>query len=232
MDRQRARTCPGGSAPGGTGPASGGSVPLTGALADRAKGRGIRSAQRARRVAVMGLAVLVLLAGQGGLASGATQAPSSGVAASSPSLVLLSQTPWVTPGQVFDLHLKATGSTVPVAHLGVNVSVYSCLSSLSGFDQSLTSVQTGAPVSSTGSPLPVSSLPPLAGGGFDLSMPVVVGASTASNQAAGAPFTIHLLPVRGQCQSFPAGVFPVRIQLVDTSTASVVGLFITHLIFS
>ena len=50
-------------------------------------------------------------------------------------------------------------------------------------------------------------------------MPVVVG-SPSSGATPAAPFTIHLLPVSGQCQSFPAGVFPVRVQLVDTSSAA------------
>ncbi len=62
-------------------------------------------------------------------------------------------------------------------------------------------------------------------------MPVVVGGTTT----AGGPsaFTIHLRPVGGQCQSFPAGgVFPVRIQLVDTSGPAVLGSFTTHLVFT
>lgn len=238
MDRQRARTCPGGSDPGGTGPASGRSFPFPVALSDRRAGRGTRRAKAAHPVVVAVLSVLavagpVLAGGVGSPASAGTSTSASAnvLAASAPSLVLLSQTPWVTPGQAFDLHLKAT-STVSASTLGVSVSVYSCLSSLSGFDQSLRSVLNGAPVSSTTSPLPVSGLPPLAGGGFDLSMPVVIGGSATSAPLPSAPFTIHLLPAGGQCQSFPAGVFPVRIQLIDTSTSSVVGAFITHLVFS
>jgi hypothetical protein len=145
-------------------------------------------------------------------------------------LVLEFQTGWVTAGVEFDLHLRISPSNVPVARLGITVAVYSCLSSISGFDQSTTSASLGTPVSSTASALPVSSLA-LPGGGVQLAMPVVVGTAAASGAGATAPFTIHLPPV-GQCRSFPAGVFPVRIQLVDTSGPTVLGSFTTHLIYS
>ena len=122
---------------------------------------------------------------------------------------------------------------VPSAVLGINVSVYSCLSSLSAFDQSLVSTSTGTPVTSTSSPLPVSGLAPLPQGGFDLPMPVVVGGSASGGSGTTASsFTIHLVPVSEQCQSFPAGVYPVRIQLVDLSNSSVLGSFTTHLVYS
>jgi hypothetical protein len=182
------------------------------------------------------LAVVVLL----GLAGAASASPPEGsspaltVATSAPALVLLAQTGWVTAGQVFDLHLRADVTNVPPADLGIIVSVYSCLSSVSGFDQSVESGPAGTPVSSTPAPVPVGGLPPLAGGGFDLAMPVVVDTSgSGSTTPVGAsPFTIHLRPVGEQCQSFPAGVFPVRVQLVDSSRGSVLGSFTTHLIFT
>lgn len=149
--------------------------------------------------------------------------------AASPTLVLVSQSGWVTPGQSFDLHLRPTGTSVPTARLGLTVSVYSCLSSVSGFDQSVTAGPTGTPVSSTASPIAVSDLAAVAGG-VDLSLPVVVG--TTAPAAPGAPFTIRLLPVGEQCGSFPAGVFPVRVQLVDTGGGAVLGSFTTHLVYT
>ena len=145
-----------------------------------------------------------------------------------PSLVLESQTGWVTGGVDFDLHLRISPQNVPVARLGITVAVYSCLSTISDFDQSTMSASLGTPVSSTASALPVGSLA-VPGGGLDLRMPVVVGTAAASGAEAAAPFTIHLLPVGGRCRS---GVFPVRIQLVDTSGPTVLSSFTTHLIYS
>jgi hypothetical protein len=148
---------------------------------------------------------------------------------SSPSLKLLYQSGWVTVGGTFDLHIKPSTS-LPAASLGVEVSVYPCLSTLSGFDQSLTASDLGEPMSATRSAIPLTSLPALPGGGVDLAMPVVEGGPNASASSAPAPLTIQLLPVSEQCTSFPAGVFPVRVELVDTTNSSVVGSFTTHLV--
>lgn len=166
--------------------------------------------------------------------AGATPSGGRGVELATPStaLVLLSQTAWVTPGAPFDLHLRPARTGVPAADLGVTVSVYSCLSSVSGFDQSVGTGPTGTPVSSTTTPLAVSSLPAVPGGGFDLSMPVEVGSSAAGTTSTATGYTIHLLPAGEQCQSFPEGVFPVRIQLVDTSGGPVLGSFTTHLVYT
>ena len=152
--------------------------------------------------------------------------------APSPPLVLESQTGWVTEGSTFDLHLRASSASVPVSRLGIAVAVYPCLSSISGFDQSTTATSLGTPLSSTASAIPVTSLPALPGGAVDLELPVVVGDGAASGTSASAPFTIHLLAVGEQCQSFPAGVFPVRVELVDTSGPTVLSSFTTHLIYS
>ncbi len=83
-------------------------------------------------------------------------------------------------------------------------------------------------MSATQSAIPLTSLPAATGGGFDLAMPVEAG--DTATPTGSAPFTIDLLPVSEQCQSFPAGVFPVRVQLVDTSTSATVGSFTTHLV--
>jgi len=145
-------------------------------------------------------------------------------------LVLVSQTPWVTPGQAFDLKLRPGSGAVPAAQLGVSVEVYACLSSVSGFEQSLSpSGPSGTPISSTPSPLAVSSLPPIGGGEFDLSMPVETGRA-ATPAATG--FTIDLASSGGQCQAYPSGVYPVRVQLFDTATSTAVGSITTHLVYT
>ncbi len=149
-------------------------------------------------------------------------------AVSTPPLTLLFQTGWVTVGGTFDLHLKVSTS-LPTASLGIEVAVYPCLSTLSGFDQSLTGSDLGEPVSETPGAIPLASLPAVPGGGVDLAMPVVEGGTGAATTGS-SPFTIRLLPVSDQCQSFPAGVFPTRVQLVDTADSTVVGSFTTHLV--
>jgi hypothetical protein len=175
---------------------------------------------------------MIAFAGPAAPAGGATVPSAAEVATGpSPPLILLSQTPWVAPGQVLDLHLQAVAS-LATADLGVSVSVYPCLSSVSSFDQSLVGTPDGSAVSSTSSPIAVTRLTALPGGGFDLPMPVSVEGSSSGSTPAGAPFVIQLRAVSGQCQSFPGGVYPVRVQLVDTTTGSDLGGFTTHLVVS
>ena len=141
------------------------------------------------------------------------------------ALTLLSQTAVVQPGQAFDLHLKVAAAAGPASGLGITVAVYPCLSSLSAFDQSVAAGPQGSPISQTPSPLPVASLPPVAGGGVDVSLPVSVGPSSGP--------VIRLSPTTGQCQSFPSGVYPVRVQLVGTAAGgAVIGSLATHLVFT
>ena len=144
-------------------------------------------------------------------------------------LTLLAQTPWVSKGRHFALRLEAGSRTPPTAQLGVSIDVYPCLSSVSGFDQSVTAPPAGTPISSTRAPLPVSGLPAVAGGGFDLSLPVKVDDAQAS---APGGFTIDLASVADQCGLYPAGVYPVRVDLVDTTSGQVVGGITTHLIYT
>jgi hypothetical protein len=238
VDRQPARTCPPAGDPGATGSDRGGSSAHSRVPIDQGR-RSLTHRLRVRRGWIRAAPVLALLL----VAIAAAPAPSAGattppndartVSSSSPAppLVLESQTGWVTAGVDFDLHLRTSLQSVPAVRLGITVAVYSCLSTISGFDQSTTSGSLGTPVSSTATALPVDSLA-VPGGGLDLNMPVVVGTGAAPGAGATAPFTIHLLPVDGQCGSWPAGVFPVRIQLVDSSGPTVLGSFTTHLIYS
>jgi len=182
-------------------------------------------------VVIVGVALL----GRPGLAVASPASGGSVVLDSpAPALELLSQTSWVTaaPGQVFDLHLRATSTSLPASQLGFAVSVFPCLSSVSAFDQSVGSGPTGTPVSSTTTPVALGGLPTVAGGGVDLSIPVEVGGTGSGAGSATSPFTIHLRPVTGQCQLFPAGVYPMRVQLVDTSSGSVLGSITTHLVYT
>ncbi len=203
---------------------------------DRERGSPCRSGIRHRAGAVVWLAVtagLVFAPVAAGAAATTTVPPPQAAAASGSggpiSLTLLSQTAWVTPDQSFDLQFRPGPGAPPVSQLGVSVSVYGCLSSVSGFDQSISSPgASGSPISSTRSPLALSGLPP-AGGGFDLAMPVAVDRTPA---APVGGFGIDLTSTGGQCQLFPLGVYPVRLQLVDMASGQAIGGFTTHLVYT
>ena len=183
----------------------------------------------ARTVLAMVLGLLFATAGAAGTA-GATSGTVATTAAG-PPLVLVSQSPWVAQNGSFDLKLRLGSGVPPPSQLGVSVSVYPCLSSISAFDQSVNSTvgPAGSPIDATRSPLAVSSLPALAPGEFDLSMPVYVGHGFT---APAGQFGIDLPTVGNQCGDAPSGVYPVRIQLTDTTTGQSVGGFTTHLIFT
>ena len=234
MDRQRVRTCPPGGDTGGTGPAREGSTLSIGESHRRALRRAAGRYSLTGALVLAGLLLIstVVTSAPVGAATNASDARTISTPVATPSLVLEKQTGWVTEGQAFDLHLRATGRTVPTARLGVTVAIYSCLSSISGFSQSVASTSLGSPISSTTSAIPIGSLPQLPGGVVDLMLPVVIGDPTSAGATSAAPFTIHLRAVSGQCQSYPAGVFPVRIQLVDTAGPTVLSAFTTHLIYS
>lgn len=155
--------------------------------------------------------------------------PALASTAPSSPLTLLGQTPWVTQGQRFVLQLEAGRGAPPTAHLGVSVAVYPCLSSVSGFEQSVAAVPSGSPISSTEAPLAVSSLPVAPGGGFELSLPVTTG-----NQTSSAPgtFTVDLASVPDQCGLYPSGVYPIRVNLVNTTSGQVIGGITTHIIYT
>lgn len=184
-------------------------------------------------------AVMVAVATGAGTAGAA--APKSGPSGSpaqldsssggTPALIVDDQTPWVEPGRQFDLTLRTGSTTIPTRQLGLSVAVYDCLSSVSQFDQSVSSAPpSGTELSSTHTALDVSELPSMPGGAFELAMPVAVDSPTTTSPAGS--FTIDLSP-DGECQPpSPAGVYPVRIQLVNTSSGQVIGGFTTHLVYT
>ena len=183
-----------------------------------------------------GLVVVALLgaAANPGAAGAHTVVPSAqAVAATAPPLLLESQTATVTAGQAFDLRFRPGSLAVPTAQLGVSVTVYACLSSISGFDQSVAaSTPSGTVISSTHTALPLATLPRTPEGWFDLSMRVVSPLTPSSATSTGTGFTIALSSAGGQCGGFPAGVYPVRVQLVNTTTQQTVGGLTTHLVYS
>jgi len=220
VDRERGSPCRSGIRPQAGGPNGGGPAPIAGAVS--------------RAFVWLSVTVGLVFAPAAAGAAATTTIPPPQAAASSGSggpisLTLVSQTAWVTPGQPFDIQVKPGPGAPPISRLGVSVAVYGCLSSVSGFDQSISSPgASGSPISSTHSPLALSGLPPV-NGGFDLSMPVAV--DRPSTAPVGG-FGIDLTSTGGQCQLFPLGVYPVRIQLVDLASGQAIGGFTTHLVYS
>lgn len=197
--------------------------------------------------AIVGLSVIgpVPAGAVAGIPVTSVQAPSTQAAparvasgsAAAPSLVLMSQTPWVTPNQPFDLQLRMKSGAPAASRLGLSVSVYSCLSTVSSFDQTVSlSGQLGPILSHTVSPIRWSSLPAVGGGGVDLSLPVTVAGTTSTAPASTAVgpggYTIDLTSPNPGCRSYPSGVYPVRVQLVDTSSDTAVGEIVTHLVYT
>jgi hypothetical protein len=154
-------------------------------------------------------------------------APSAASPGPAPTLLLQEQSAWVGPGQSFDLRLR-THTAVPADQLGLSIGVDACLSSVSGFDQSVGSASpSSGEVSSTQKPLPID---PLLSpdGEIDLSMKVSLGADAATTATA-----VDLPPSNAECGAYPSGgVFPIRVQLVDTSSGQVIGGLTTHLIYA
>lgn len=153
--------------------------------------------------------------------------------AASPALSLVSQTNWVTAAHpIFDLVLAAGPGTPPASQLGVDLTLYPCLGTPSGFDQSVTSKggPSGKPLTTTTSPVPWTSLTPAAGGGVDVPIPVVTDGSSSS--APGAPLGGFAARLH-DCDVANGGVYPVRVGLVDThSNNAPVGALTTHLVYS
>ena len=164
-------------------------------------------------------------------ATGATSGAVPPTPTAGPPLILVSQTPWVAQNGSFDLKLRTGAGVPPASQLGVSVSVYPCLSSISGFDQSVNSTvgPAGTPIDATRSPMAVTALPAITSGGFDVSMPVYVGHGFT---APSGEFAIDLPTGGSQCGNAPSGVYPVRVQLVNTTSGQSVGGFTTHLVFT
>lgn len=158
-------------------------------------------------------------------AAGASSA--AGSPSSSGSLILNYQSPWVTPDQPFDVKLRTGAGSPANSDLGLSVSVYGCLTSVSSFDQAATaSSPTGTPIARTTSPLPWSSLHPDATG-VDLSFGVSTSTSASSTISTPNP-TIAIRAGGSSCQE---GVFPVRLQLENTSSGAALASLTTFMVY-
>jgi len=165
-----------------------------------------------------------------GVAQAAPQAAATvSVATTAPTaLVLTGQSPWLTPGQPFDLRValgRGAGSA-PASSLGLTLSVYSCLTSVSGFDEAAASdaAPSGRPISS--SPvLPWTALP-AAVRGVALDIPVSTASDPATSTGPGG-YVIDLHDADAGC-----GVYPVRVELVASPGGAVIGGITTFLVYT
>lgn len=129
-------------------------------------------------------------------------------------IVMVAQTPWVAPGQPFNMTLRVTGAAPPDG-LEVGLDVFSRLTSRSAFDQSVESRFEGNLLTSM--PFtPLRALSP-SGGQFTVQVP------TASRGRPG----LDLSGCAGGCD----GVYPVRVQLASSVNGAVVGQLDTHLVY-
>ena len=170
--------------------------------------------------------------------AGAASAPAAAAAgatsdAAQPALRLVSQTSWVTAAHpTFDLVVAAGPGTPAASHLGLNIAVYPCLGTPSGFDQTLTrSGPSGRPLVATSNPVAWDSLLPAFGGGVDVPVPVTTDGTSTGSSSAAAPLGGFVASLR-DCNVANGGVYPVRLQLVDTRSGTVIGSLTTHLVYS
>lgn len=141
--------------------------------------------------------------------------PGSSVSPTSQSrLLLLAQTDWVGTGQPFNLRLSIN-STLAATELKVQVTLYQRLTSRAAFEQSLQG-RFATSVMRSMTSTRVTDLHPDPTGGYLISVP--------TNGAPGINFN--------GCSRGCEGVYPVRIDLRDSSTDQLLDRLTTHMIFA
>lgn len=121
-------------------------------------------------------------------------------------LVLLSQTPWVAPGQPMQLHLSLGSQSRNDVTLGITL--YQRLTSRSAFAETVSGTSVGVPLAST--QVPAASLPSDPQGGVDVTVPIASGDAPA---AGSGQLAADLHCAAGAC----GGVYPLRLQLLSST---------------
>jgi hypothetical protein len=150
------------------------------------------------------------------IAQGSSSTPPS-------ALRLVSQTAWVKPGQTFDLTL-AIGSTVARGQLGIALSVYAPPNGQSSFDETLQGNTSSESLVSDTQTVPLESLTTNSSGNVEAQAGISAGNYVAPQQS----FNLDLQCAPQTCN----GVYPLRVQLMNTATGSVVSDFVTHIVFA
>jgi hypothetical protein len=155
-----------------------------------------------------GLLCGVLALGPAGPAHGAPGASSAAAGRNAPALELLSQTPWVGPGQPMTLRLGLGNG--PRAPLTVGLTLFQHLTTRSAFAETENGTEVGQVLWSTS--VGGAALPSDPQGGVDLVLPV----SSGDAPAPAGPLTANLGCSLGNC----GGVYPLRVELSSTSGSS------------
>jgi hypothetical protein len=138
--------------------------------------------------------------------------------AAPPSLRLVSQSPFVTPGQPLTLTLTLTHGGGSKGQLGFVLTLYNRLTSRSAFDQTLGATPDDGILDHT---------EPIVAGTNDQST-LTLGVTTGQQPATGAAddATLHL-----NCADCP-GVYPLEVELEALDTGAVLGHFTTYLTYT
>jgi hypothetical protein len=135
---------------------------------------------------------------------------------------LVSQTSWVKPGQIFDLTL-GIASSVPRSQLGIALSVYAPPNGQSSFDETLQGNTSSESLVSEQT-VPLESLSADSSGNFVMQ----AGISAGNYTAPAETFNLDLGCAPEACN----GIYPLRVQLMNTATGSVVSDLVTHIVFA
>lgn len=137
-----------------------------------------------------------------------------------PAFSLLSQTPWVGPGQTMQIRLEFSGA--PMSSLELTVSVYDHLTTRSAFAETAGGTPVGAQLAST--TVNAAGLAPDPQGGSDVTIAVSSGDASA---AGNGTLDVDLDCAPGDC----GGVYPVRLQLSSSGGATGPAMF-TYLVYA
>jgi hypothetical protein len=148
-------------------------------------------------------------------------AATPGVASPAPSIVDTSQSPFVKTGQPFDMTV-AVESNVPGSELGVSLSIYTPPNGQLSFDDTISGDTSDETLLSDTQTVQLNSLP-ARGSAFRLE----VGISAGNYTPPAGPLDLDLSCEVDSC----SGVYPLRVQLMDTATGSVLAELVTYVIF-
>ncbi|HMK62718.1 MAG TPA: hypothetical protein VK386_03780, partial [Acidimicrobiales bacterium] len=165
------------------------------------------------------LLALVLALGAALVGLRPAMASTSGSGQGQPSMTLVSQSPWVGPGQAMQLRLDISGA--PLDALSLGITLYDHLTSRSAFAETTAGVPVGAVLAST--ELSPAALPGDGQRGVSITIPLSSGDAPASGTG---PLVANLSCPLGSC----GGVYPLRLQLFSGSGQQLSSLF-TYLVY-
>jgi len=149
----------------------------------------------------------------------------AGSPARSTTLSLIAPPTFAAPTQPFVARLGVTG-TVPASSLDLTVTLYEAVPDPSVFDETLGGSAPG-PVLAGPDTVALTSLSPdpTVRGGVDLTIPVTAGGEAG---AGSGPVTVDLHCPLGSC----GGVYPVRLELTEAHSDTVVSRLLTYLVYN